>query len=479
MKSTPYNIILDTDSYKIGGHWNMYLDGPGYINSYGECRSGAKHAEQVVIGLQMLLDRLEGCVVTPRMVDEAAEYCRYHFGNDEAFNFYGWMDIATRLQGKLPIVIEAVPEGTVVGKSNVIIQIRNTDPKHKWLVGYIETMLSRIWYPIAVATKSREVKKVIKEYWGLTSDQGKDAFGINFCLHDFGGRSCASYDAGGIGGAAHLVNFMGTDTVQALKFAKEYYDADLKTLAFSVPASEHSIMTYKLQEGEAEVFESLLDKYPKGILSVVSDSYNVYEFTSTIAERFKEKILAREGKTVFRPDSGNPVTVTIAVLENLGNVFGYTINNKGYKVLNEKVGTLWGDGIDIDGIEKILKAMMVAKWSAENIVFGMGGALLQKLNRDTEAWTFKACARKNTDPNAEWIDIYKDPIDASASSNFTKKSKRGVLKLIKDDDGVYQTVRLDATGPLGEFKNELVPVFMNGEILKRYTFDEVRANAAL
>lgn len=477
MRGTNYNLILDTDSYKIGGHWNMYLTNEGYINSYGECRGGALHNEQVFVGLQILLDQIQGRAITPKDVDEAAEYCKLHFGNEEAFNYFGWMDIATRLEGKLPVIIEAVPEGTVVGKSNVIIQIRNTDPKHKWLVGYLETMLSRIWYPIAVSTKSREVKKVIKEFWGLTSDQGEDAFGINFCLHDFGGRSCASYDAGGIGGMAHLVNFIGTDTVQALKFAREYYDADLTKLAFSVPASEHSIMTFKGREGEAEVFESLLDKYPTGILSVVSDSYNIYEFTSTIAERFKDKILARDGKTVFRPDSGDPVTVTIAVLENLGEVFGYTINSKGYKILNEKVGTLWGDGIDIDGIEMIKKAMMKAGWSAENIVFGMGGALLQKLNRDTEAWAFKACAQR-PDIGSEWLDVYKEPVDAGDGAQFTKKSKRGILSLIEDPGGDgYRTIRRDET-PHGA-KNILVKVFENGEILKRYTFDEVRANAAL
>lgn len=474
MKCTGYNLILDTDSYKIGGHWNMYPGTEGYINSYFECRSGAKFDESVFFGLQFLLKQLEGVVVTPRDVDEAAEYCRYHFGNDDAFNFYGWMYIATNCGGKLPIEIQAVPEGTVVGKSNVLLQIRNTDPKCRWLVGYLETMLSRIWYPITVATKSREVKKIIKNFWNLTSDQGPDAFGINFCLHDFGGRSVTSYDAGGIGGTAHLVNFMGTDTVQALRFAKDFYNADLSKLAFSVPASEHSIMTINMREGEEGIFQDLIAKYPTGILSIVSDSYNIYEFTSTVAERNKEAILARDGKLVFRPDSGDPVAVTLAVLENLWKVFGGTTNEKGYRVLNPKVGCLWGDGIDTDGIENILLNMQWNGFSAENIVFGMGSALTQKLNRDTMACAFKACA-KMFDDDADWVDVFKDPVGASDNSSFTKKSKRGVLALIEDPGGTgYRTERLDKL-PHGA-RNLLQPVFRNGVILKEYNFEEVRAN---
>lgn len=473
MKDPNYNLILDTDSYKIGGHWNMYLDGPGYINSYFECRSGAKHNEQVFFGLQMILDKLAGVAVTVENVEEAAEYCKFHFGNDTAFNYDGWMDIATRLGGKLPIKIEAVPEGTVVGKSNVLIQIRNTDPNHKWLVGYLETMLSRIWYPIAVATKSREIKKIISQYWEQTSDQGGDAFGINFCLHGFGNRSTTSYDAGGIADLANLTSFMGTDTVQALKYGKEYYNANLSELAFSVPASEHSIMTFNGPDGEEEVFESLLDKYPAGILSVVSDSYNIYEFTSTTAAKFKDKILARDGKTVFRPDSGDPVDVTIAVLDNLWEVFGGTTNEKGYKVLNEKVGTLWGDGIDIDGIAGILEAMTLAGYSAENIVFGMGSAMVQRINRDTEACAFKACAKQRvvegwTDG---WVDVFKDPIGASDNSDFTKKSKRGVLALIRTEDG-FETIRQDE---IENRQDELRCVFLNGQLFNKQSFKEIRA----
>lgn len=470
MKDKNYNLILDTDSYKIGGHWNMYTDGPGYINSYFECRNGAENPEQVFFGLQMILPKLEGRAVTVEDVEEAAKYCEFHFGNKEAFNYEGWMDIAVRLQGRLPIIIEAVPEGTVVNKSNVLIQIRNTDPKHKWLVGYLETMLSRIWYPIAVATKSRNVRKIIQNYWDLTSCA--DQFGINFCLHGFGNRSTTSYDAGGIADLAHLTSFMGTDTVQALKYGKEYYDADLTKLAFSVPATEHSIMTFQGPDGEEAVFKSLLEKYPKGILSVVSDSYDIYKFTSEIAERNKDAILARDGKLVFRPDSGDPVETTLLVLDNLWEVFGGTTNKKGFKVLNEKVGVLWGDGIDIDGIGNILYKMFRSGYSAENIVFGMGSAMVQRVNRDTEACAFKACAKLSDQRIASWIDVFKDPITAGDDSTFTKKSKRGVLSLLKTDDE-YQTVRRNS---ITAEDDVLVPVYTNGTIVKKYTFDEVREN---
>lgn len=473
IKNKNYNLILDTDGYKIGGHYNMYPSELEYINSYFECRSSAKWNENVFFGLQPILQRISDKVITVDDVEEASKISKAYFGNDDAFNYDGWMYIANELNGKLPVEIYALPEGSVVQKGNCLVQIRNTDPKCAWVVGYLETLLSRIWYPITVATKSREIKKIIYKYLEKTSDLGGNHPLIDYCLHDFGSRSASCYEASEIGGLAHLVNFKGTDTVSAIKAAIDYYYADVDSeLAFTVPASEHSIMTINGREGEEEIFKMLLDKYPTGILSVVDDSYDDNNFTTVFAEKYKEQILARDGKLVFRPDSGDPVECTLRQLNNIGNIFGKTINDKGYYVLNEKVGILWGDGIDIDGIENILSAMEEQKWSSQNIVFGMGGALLQKVNRDDLACAFKACARKYK--GEDWKDVYKDPVANASTGYFSKKSKRGVLMVVKIWDEFITDKVADIL-----LEDQLELVFKNGDIIKEHNFYDVRKRAEI
>lgn len=473
MRNKKYNLILDTDGYKIGGHYNMYPDELEYINSYFECRASAIWDENVFFGLQPILEQISGSIVTMEDVDEAFTVSKAYFGNVEAFNYDGWQYIAQELGGKLPVEIFAIKEGSVVQKGNCLIQIRNTDPKCAWVVGYLETLLSRIWYPITVATKSREVKKIISAYWDATSDQGGISPGVDYCLHDFGARSASCYEASEIGGMAHLVNFKGTDTVAAIRAAKDYYNADPKDLAATVPASEHSIMTINGREGEEEIFKMLLDKYPHGILSVVDDSYDDNQFTTIFAEKYKEQILARMGKVVFRPDSGDPVECTLRQLNNLEAVFGCTTNELGYKILNPAVGILWGDGIDIDGIEGILASMKNANWSAENIVFGMGGALLQKVNRDNLACAFKACARKYM--GGQWMDVFKEPAANAENGYFSKKSKRGRLMVTKVW-GQFTTMRKQK---LDYVEDQLKLVFENGLVIDDGNFADIRERAKI
>jgi nicotinamide phosphoribosyltransferase len=258
---------------------------------------------------------------------------------------------------------------------------------------------------------------------------------------------------------------MGTDTIRAMEFAIKYYNADLNDLAYSVPASEHSIMTAKGRAGETEVVRQLLEEYPKGILSIVADSYDVFNFTENIiGGTFKDAILNRDGKVVIRPDSGDPESVTKKLINILGDKFGYTENKKGYKVLNPKVGLIWGDGLSVSDIRAILGNLAIDGWSSENIVMGMGGGLLQKVNRDTQRFAFKCSAQLQGN---EWVDIQKDPIHAG------KKSKKGRLSLIKQD-GVYTTI------PYSDNCNDVLEtVFENGEIVKEYTFSEIRKNAEL
>ena len=461
------NICLTTDSYKLN-HWNQYPAGTEKVYSYFECRKGAKFAETPFFGLQYIIkNHLEGVVVTREKIENAAKLCKAHFGSEKYFNREGWEYILNSHGGKLPIVIKAVEEGTVVPINNVLMTIENTDNKCFWLTNFLETILSQVWYPITVASLSREVKINIKEYLDLTSDGGL----LNFGLQDFGFRGASSWESAGIGGAAHLINFLGTDTVVAMEVAVNYYNANLDNLAFSVPATEHSVMTALGKDGEEQVVENLLNEYPTGILSVVSDSYDIYNFVSNIVgTKFKDRILARDGVFVVRPDSITPTHPTpeaemVWIMDTLWNHFGGTLNKKGYKVINPCVRVLWGDGIDIDGIKKILYAITMVGFATENIAcFGMGGGLLQKVNRDTQRCAFKCSAQYR---NGQWYDIQKNPKDVS------KASKKGKLKLIKIY-GEFETVGENDPG-----EDYLKVVFENGVLVKEIDFDTVRKNVAL
>jgi nicotinamide phosphoribosyltransferase len=461
------NICLTTDSYKLN-HWNQYPAGTEKVYSYFECRKGAKFAETPFFGLQYIIkNHLEGVVVTREKIENAAKLCKAHFGSEKYFNREGWEYILNSYGGKLPVVIKAVEEGTVVPINNVLMTIENTDNKCFWLTNFLETILSQVWYSTTVAALSREVKVNIKEYFDLTSDGGL----LNFGLHDFGFRGASSWESAGIGGAAHLINFLGTDTVVAMEVAVNYYNADLNGLAFSVAATEHSVMTALGKNGEEQVVENLLNEYPTGILSVVSDSYDIYNFVSNIVgTKFKDRILDRDGVFVVRPDSITPTHPTpeeemVWIMENLWANIGGTINNKGYKVINPKVRVLWGDGIDIDGIKKILYAVTKAGFATENIAcFGMGGGLLQKVNRDTQRCAFKCSAQYR---DGQWYDIQKNPKDVS------KASKKGKLKLIKVD-GEFETVGENDPG-----EDYLKVVFYDGVLLNEVDFATIRKNAAL
>jgi nicotinamide phosphoribosyltransferase len=264
---------------------------------------------------------------------------------------------------------------------------------------------------------------------------------------------------------------MGTDTVVAMEVAVNYYNANLDNLAFSVAATEHSVMTALGKNGEEQVVENLLNEYPTGILSVVSDSYDIYNFVSNIVgTKFKDRILARDGVFVVRPDSITPTHPTpeeemVWIMENLWANIGGTINSKGYKVINPKVRVLWGDGIDIEGIKKILYSITKAGFATENMAcFGMGGGLLQKVNRDTQRCAFKCSAQYR---DGRWYDIQKNPKDVS------KASKKGKLKLIKVD-GEFETVGENDPG-----EDYLKVVFINGVLVKEIDFDTVRKNATL
>lgn len=448
------NILLLTDSYKIS-HFSQYPPETETVFSYFESRGG--YADELVFfGLRYILKKyLADFVVTREKIEEAAEILGEHL-NPGAFNRDGWEYILDKHHGILPVTIKAVPEGTVIAPRQVLMTVENNDPKCFWLTNYLETLLVQVWYPITVATYSREVKKVITKYLLKT---GYDA--ADFKFHDFGFRGASSVETAAIGGAAHLVNFLGTDTLAALPLLKKYYG---KAIGHSIPAAEHSTITSWGRLNEKEAFKNMLIQYPKGPVAVVSDSYDIYQACRTWGDELYSLVMNREGTLVIRPDSGDPHEVIPKMLEILGSEFGDEINRKGYRLLPPQVRIIQGDGVSLQTIETILETITQLGWSADNLVFGCGGALLQKCNRDTHKFAFKACAVKI---KGVWRDVYKDPI-----TDPGKTSKKGRLDLIYKDG--YKTVPLDPNN-----KSVLETVFENGQVFENYSLDDIRERAAV
>lgn len=476
------NFLLLTDSYKLN-HWNQYPELMEAVYSYYESRNGAQFPETVMFGLQYILKKhFVGKVVTRDRIEQAAILAKFHFGDEGLFNREGWEYILEKYDGHIPLRIRAVPEGIVVPINQAMAVFENIDDKCGWLTNHCETLLMHLWFSSVVATLSRHVKKACKHHLDETSDLPDDIKSIvlKYMLHDFGFRGTECAESAGFGGMGHLVNFYGTDTVAAMLYACKYYNADITNLAHSVPATEHSVMTARGAEGEAAVLDQLLANYKRGILSVVSDSYNIVNFIDKYVRERKNEILARIPneigvcKFVVRPDSlrypdDTPEEQMVWILDTLWDIFGGTINTKGKKVLNPKVGALWGDGIDANGIEKILTAANEAGYSVECLVFGMGGGLLQKVNRDTQRTAIKCSAQKIA---GKWVTIQKNPMDVS------KKSKGGRLALIQDGAGSYKTVTEDGTNNNG-LVNLLEVVYENGRLLREHTFQEIRERAKL
>ena len=460
-----HNIILLTDSYKYS-HLHQYPAGTEYVSSYIEARGGEE--ESVFFGAQAMIKQfLVGSVVTTEMIDEAEAIITAH---GEPFYREPWDTIVKEFDGCLPVEIETVAEGTVMPTSNVQLQITNTDPRFYWLPSFLETLILRgIWYPSTVATKSRKLKKVIAAALHQTSDVPvMDQ--LLFKLHDFGARGATSSEAAMLGGMAHLVNFMGTDTVEGLVGARRFYS---ETIAgFSIPASEHSTITAWGREGETQAYANMIELFSgEGKLyACVSDSYDIFNAVRNIwGGELKEKVINSGGTLVVRPDSGDPLTVPIEVIEILMEQFGYTVNSKGFRVLPPYIRVIQGDGINEHSLVQIIDNLIARKISVDNIAFGMGGGLLQAWDRDTLKYAMKASAIKGSD--GEWKEVYKDPVHGG------KTSKKGRLGLIQEcglgSCGI-KTLPLQYAEHKG---NLLRSVFRNGELLVEETFAEIRDRA--
>ena len=459
------NICLLTDSYKVTHH-RFYPENTEKIYSYLECRVGSEFNKTIFYGLQYIIKKyLEGEVVTQEKVDQVNNLIKAHIGED-IFNYDGWMYIANELDGKLPIEIKAVDEGTPVEVGNVLMTVENTDKQCYWLPNYLESLLLQVWYPSTVATLSAEVRKLCNFYLDVT---GSSKENLDFMLHDFGYRGATSTESAKLCGSAHLISFKGTDTIPALIIPENYYN-DNTIYGLSVQATEHSVMTSLGEEGEIKQAINVIDKAKDGILSIVIDSYNYKEFlkqASIKGNKLNAKIIEflekTEGnKVVFRPDSGEPVSTTLDCLKILGEGFGTTKTIEGYKIFAKNIGLLWGDGLNYHKIRDILFGMKSNGWAAQNIIFGMGGGLHSSVNRDTQRNAFKCSAQLR---DGTWYDIFKNPLDSS------KKSKTGRLKLVKENN-YFKTYSIAS-----KKEDYLKTVFKNGELIKQESFQDIKNRA--
>uniref|UniRef100_A0A672R7M6 Nicotinamide phosphoribosyltransferase n=1 Tax=Sinocyclocheilus grahami TaxID=75366 RepID=A0A672R7M6_SINGR len=440
-----FNILLATDSYKVT-HYKQYPPNTSKVYSYFECREKktdpaklrkVKYDKTVFYGLQYILHRyLKGQVVTREKIQEAKEVYREHF-QDDVFNEKGWNYILEKYNGHLPIEIKAVPEGSVIPRGNVLFTVESTDPECYWLTNWVETILVQSWYPITVATNSREQKKILAKYLMETSGSLE---GLEYKLHDFGYRGVSS---------------------QEVMFVCCYTSFEVTITAWG-------------KDHEKDAFEHIIKQFPSVPVSIVSDSYDIYNACEKIwGEDLRGLIEMRsaDAPLVVRPDSGNPLDTVLKVLEILGKKFPLVENSKGYKVLPPYIRVIQGDGVDINTLQEIVEGMKEHRWSIENIAFGSGGALLQKLTRDLLNCSFK-CSYVVT--NGLGVNVFKDPV-----ADPNKRSKKGRLSLHRTPSGDFVTLE-EGKGDLEEYGEDLLhTVFRNGKIVKTYTFDEVRDNAKL
>lgn len=464
------NLILNTDSYKAS-HWLQYPPDTDATFFYVESRGG-QYDNTVFFGLQAILKEYFSRPVTHADVDEANAFFAQH---GEPFNETGWRWIVEEHGGYLPLRIRAVPEGSVIPTHNALVTIESTDPASVWVPSYFETLLLRLWYPVTVATLSWHVKQTIRQYLEKTSDD--PAGQLPFKLHDFGARGVSSAESAGLGGAAHLVNFMGTDTLSGILTAKAYYHEPMAGV--SIPAAEHSTITSWGREREVDAYRNMLDQFaqPGRIVAVVSDSYDVFHaIREHWGKTLRQQVIDSGATVVIRPDSGEPVEVVHTCLSLLEEAFGSVNNSKGYRVLKH-VRLIQGDGVDPEGIRAILERITGAGFATDNIAFGMGGGLLQKVHRDTQKFALKCSAARVA---GKWIDVYKQPV-----TDPGKDSKRGRLKLIRHrEHGTYKTIGIppeledsQAMALPQEWEDAMETVWENGQLMRDWTFAQVRARS--
>jgi nicotinamide phosphoribosyltransferase len=484
------NPLLLTDGYKTS-HNKQYPEGTTLVYSNFTPRSN-KYApkgcnEVVVFGTQMVMMQLHEMFQKDFFDKPKDEVCRemkqelsMYLGTDyDVSHFERLHDL-----GYLPINVKSLPEGTKAPIKVPVLTIYNTHPDFYWVTNYLETILSNLlWKPMTSATIAHQYRKVLTE-WMLKTDKSNHQF-IDWQGHDFSMRGMDSVEAVISSGLGHLTSFWGTDSLPTIYGARKYYGAEGFFCA-SVPATEHSVMCAGGKEDEVETFRRLLKTYPTGILSVVSDTWDLWRVCTEHVVTLKDEIMSRDGKLVIRPDSGDPVdilcglntdkdlihTFEIAeepeykgVIELLWDVFGGTINEQGYKVLDPHIGAIYGDSITIDRVDEICERLEAKGFASTNVVLGIGSFTYQYNTRDTFGFAMKATY---VEVNGVGREIFKDPI----TDDGTKKSATGLLHVTKNSNGDF--ILFDKQSWDGENTGALQTIYQDGEFYNKTILTEIR-----
>jgi len=456
------SLICRMDSYKFA-HPFAYRKGIQAMSAHMLARVKS-HVTIIPAGMQLLTKKYLTQRITMADVDAAEQFAIGHFGR-KLFARDSWEGVVNEHGGAIPIIIRAVPEGTRIRGGQPLYSVTAFGELYYWMSTAFETLLQRgIWYPTTIATMDYDIKNDIRMFY---EDTGADMAMLPFALHDFGARGVTAPEQAEIGGFAHTIGFMGSDNIEGILTANFYYKCAMS--AFSVYATEHSVeCSFGLgSEDEVEYIRHQLRQAPAGsIVSIVIDGKDTYRATEAICTTLRDEVIACKAKVVLRPDSGDMQEIVPRLLRRLDQAFGHVVNKKGFKKINY-VGILQGDGVDHLAIRSLLGNIMSRGYSADNVIFGSGGALLQKVNRDTYKFAQKASAMM---VDGKWIGLAKDPI-----TDKGKKSEEGVLTLLRSRmTGELMTGRLD-DGPFDtEWEDVHQLVYHCGRLFNETTLDEVR-----
>lgn len=383
--------------------------------------------------------------------------------------------------GYLPLIVKGLPEGTIVSPKIPVVTVYNTQPKFFWLTNYLESLMSAIlWKPATSATTAFQYRKTFNLYARQTVSETNIDF-VYWQGHDFSFRGMSGIEDACISAAGHLLSFYGTDTVPAIDFHELYYNAnsDKELVGGSVPATEHSVMCMGTKDDEIGTFERLIaELYPKGIVSIVSDTWDFWKVITEFLPQLKSKILARDGKVVIRPDSGDPVKIIVGdkdatpgspeykgAIECMWEIFGGTTTDKGYKLLDSHIGLIYGDSITLQRQKAILEGLKEKGFASFNVVLGIGSYTYEYVTRDTYGFAMKATYGE---VNGEGRNIFKDP----KTDDGTKKSAKGLLSVHQVDG---QLKLKDECSWAEEKEGLLQTVFENGKVVNEQSLTEIRA----
>lgn len=374
--------------------------------------------------------------------------------------------------GYMPLEIKAVKEGTLVPIRVPMLSVRNTKPEFFWLTNYLETLFScSLWQPITSATIALEYKKILTKY----AEETGDVNFVPFQGHDFSMRGMSSLESTEVSGAGHLTSFVGTDTIPAINYLEKYYFANVEKslIGTSIPATEHSVMCAYGQENEFDLFKRLITEiYPSGLFSVVSDTWDFWQVVGEYLPKLKQEIISREGKVVIRPDSGVPEDILCGdkngktelerkgLIESLWDIFGGTINEKGYKELDSHIGAIYGDAITIDRCKTICERLRQKGFASTNVVYGIGSYTYQYNTRDTFGFAMKATY---VVVDGEERKIFKDP----KTDSGVKKSQRGLVAVIKENESLsFKDDLLESDYQDIRHLDEMNVIFRNGRLIE-------------